>query len=100
MARDKIMGQLKEKRHFQGLRDQSLFASSVILESHPKLFQALEGYSPSHYDKIMDQCYRETHIGGGAHRHFDGSHTLKGSYEAIKKATGSVDPVGVFKIAF
>ena len=91
---------IKKKKTFQGLKDQSLFTSSVLLESHPKLFQALEGYSPSHYDKIMDQCYRETHIGGGAHRHFDGSHTLKGSYEAIKKATGSVDPVEYLKSLF
>lgn len=90
----------KNKINFQGLKDQSLFASALLLESHPKLFQALEGYSPSQYDKIMDQVYRETHIGGSAHRHFDGSHTLQGSYEAIKKATGSVDPIEYLKSHF
>ena len=93
------MGKLKNKR-FQGVKDQSLFASSVIFESHPKLFQALEGCNPTEYDKIMDQIYRETHIGGGAHRHFDGSHTLKGSYDKIKETAGSVDPVEYLKSHF
>ena len=95
------MGQLKNKKSkFRGLKDQSLFASSVIFESHPKLFQSLERQSPSQYDKIMDQVYRDTHIGGGSHRHFDGAHTFKGSYDAIKKSTGSVDPVEYLKSHF
>ena len=94
----KVMGKLKKKK-FQGL-NQSLFAGSLVLDAHPKLFQALEGHSPTRYDKIMDQVYRETHIGGGAHRHFDGSHTLKGSYDKIKKIDGSVDPVEYLKSHF
>ena len=100
MAKRKKTGRLKNKS-FQGLKDQSLFASSVVFESHPKLFQALEGRSPSRYDKIMDQTYRDTHIGGGAHRHFDGSHTFKGSYDTIKSSIrGLVDPVEYLKAHF
>ena len=95
------MGNLKNKKsRFKGLKDHSLFSSSIIFESHPKLFQALERHSPSQYDRIMDQVYRETHIGGGTHRHFDGSHTFKGSYDKIKEATGSVDPVKYLKAHF
>ena len=99
MERHPIVGKLKNKK-FQGLKDQSLFASSLVFESHPKLFQALEGQSPTQYDKIMDTVYRETHIGGGSHRHFDGSHTLKGGYDKIKEVTGSVDPVEYLKSQF
>lgn len=95
------MVKLKNKKtKFKGLKDQNLFASSIIFESHPKLFQALERHTPTQYDKIMDQVYRETHIGGGTHRHFDGSHTLKGSYDKIKEATGSVEPVEYLKAHF
>lgn len=95
------MAQLKNKKSkSKGLKDHSLFASSIIFESHPKLFQTLEQHNPTQYDKIMDQVYRETHIGGGTHRHFDGSHTLKGSYDKIKEATGSVDPVKYLKAHF
>ena len=99
MEKKETMGKLKNKR-FQGLKDQSLFAGSLVFESHPKLFQALEGHSPTEYDKIMDQVYRETHIGGGAHRHFDDSHTLPGSHNKIKEATGSVDPIEYLKSHF
>lgn len=94
------MGKLKRKNKFKGLKDSGLFASSIIFESHPKLFQALERYNPIQYDKIMDQFYQETHIGGGVHRHFDGSHTFKGSYDKIKEATGSVNPVEYLKSHF
>ena len=41
----------------------------------------------------MDAAYNKTHIGGGFHRSFDGSHTFKGSYDAIKDRVGEVDPV-------
>ena len=93
------MARLKNKKNkFKGLKDSSLFASSIILDSHAKLFQALEKHSPTQYDKIMDQFYRETHIGGGTHRQFDGSHTFKGSYDKIKEATGSVDSIQYLKI--
>ena len=98
------MGELLKNKgkfkKFQGLKDQSLFASSSVFESHPKLFQALEGHSPTQYDKIMDKVYKETHIGGGAHRHFDGSHTFKGGWDKIKAAEGSVDPVEYLKSHF
>lgn len=92
------MGKLKGK--FKGLKDSGLFASSIVFESHSKLFQFLEKSNPTQYDRIMDQVYRETHIGGGAHRHFDGTHTFKGSYDAIKEATGSVDAVEYIKSHF
>ena len=95
------MVRLKNKKSkFRGLKDSSLFASSIILDSHTKLFQALEKHNPTQYDKIMDQVYRETHIGGGTHRHFDGSHTFKGSYDKIKNTIGSVDPVKYLKAHF
>ena len=95
------MARLKNKKSkFKGLKDSGLFASSIILDSHAKLFQALEKHSPTQYDKIMDQVYRETHIGGGTHRHFDGSHTFKGSYDKIKETTGSVDIIKYFKSHF
>ena len=78
-----------KKNSFQGLKDPSLFASTVFLETHKNLFKFLE--NQSQYDKIMDMVYSKTHIGGGFHRSFDGSHTLAGSYKAIKEQTGSVD---------
>jgi hypothetical protein len=71
--------------------DQSIFATSEVTEANSKLFQFLEHKTPADYDKIMDMVYRETHIGGGFHRHFDSSHTLAGSFEKIKEATGDVD---------
>ena len=68
-----------------------------MLDSHPQLFQHFKKCDPTQYDKIMDHVYKETHIGGSAHRHFDGSHTFKGSYDKISEATGSVDLVEYFK---
>ena len=90
------MGKLKRKI-FKGVRDPGLFASTVILDAHPKLFQYFDKYNPTQYDKIMDQVYNKTHIGGSSHRHFDGSHTFKGSYDKIEATTGSVDFVKYFK---
>ncbi len=78
-----------KKNSFQGLKDPSLFASAVFLDTYKNLFKFLE--NQSQYDKIMDMAYSKTHIGGGYHRSFDGSHTLAGSYKAIKDRTGSVD---------
>ena len=87
-------------KKFKGIKDQSLFASSVFLDTHSRLFQFLEKNNPSEYDKIMDRVYAETHIGGGTHRHFDGSHTFVGSYNEIKDSTGSVDIIEYFKSHF
>ena len=81
----------KPKKKFQGLKDPSLFASAMFLETHKGFFKFLENHSPSQYSKIMDEVYNKTHIGGGSHRSFDGFHTLVGSYKAIKDQTGSVD---------
>ena len=89
-----------KKSRFRGLKDSSLFTSSITFESHSKLFQILERKNPTQYDRIMDQTYRETYIGGGGHRHFDGSHTLIGNYRKIKETTGSVDVLEYFKSHF
>ena len=48
----------------------------------------------------MDKVYNETHIGGGFHRTFDGSHTLKGSYDAIKAEKGEVGISEFFEAHF
>lgn len=89
-----------KKSTFQGTKDQGLFASSVFLETHRNLFRILEKSNPSQYDQIMDQDYNTTHIGGGTHRHFDGSHTFVGSYNKIKETTGSVNPIEYLKSHF
>ena len=89
-----------KKSKFRGIQDQGIFASSVVLDSHEKLFQALESNNPSRYDQIMDKTYRETHIGGGTHRHFNSSHTFVGSYNKIKESEGSVDITEYIKAHF
>ncbi len=71
--------------------EQGIFGVSFFNEAQKGLFQFLEDKSASTYDKIMDAIYNETHIGGGLHRHFDGSHTLAGSYQKIKDSVGDVD---------
>jgi hypothetical protein len=38
------------------------------------------------YDQAMDRVYRETHIGGGDHRLFDGGHDPIGAWEAVSHA--------------
>lgn len=38
------------------------------------------------YDKAMDATYNATHIGGGDHRLFDGSHDPIGAWEAVSHA--------------
>ena len=86
------MGKIK-KTIYEGIKDNGLFASSLFLEQNDKLFKFLEGTSPHQYSQIMDEVYNKTHIGGGFHRTFDGSHTMKGSYDAIKDSVGSVDPI-------
>ena len=91
------MDKLKKIKKIKGLRDSSLFASAVMLDAHPKLFQYFEKHSPTQYDKIMDNVYNKNHIGGSTHRHFDGSHTFKGSYGRISEVKGSVDFVEYFK---
>ena len=86
------MGKFK-KPIYKGIRDNGIFASSLFLEQNDKLFKFLEGTAPHEYSQIMDKVYNQTHIGGGFHRTFDGAHTLKGSYDAIKDKVGEVDPV-------
>ena len=93
------MGKLK-KVAVKGIKDNGLFASSIFLEKHADLFRFLEGTSPHEYGQIMDKVYNDTHIGGGFHRHFDGTHTLKGSYDAIKNELGEVEPTQFFEAHF
>ena len=85
------MGRLN-KKVLKGIKDQGIFASSLYLEQHAGLFKFLENTSPHKYSQIMDEVYNKTYIGGGFHRHFDGSHTIKGSYDVIKDKVGEVDP--------
>lgn len=73
------------------IKDSSLFVSSFATEAYSDLFKFLEHTTPREYDKIMDQVYNSTHIGGGGHRSFDGSHTISGSWDKIKAETGDVD---------
>jgi len=79
------------------IKDQFLFSVDVVTESFKGMFKELEHHTPTTYDKIMDAVYRETHIGGGMHRMFDGNHTFSGSYEAIKSMTGQVDAFDFIK---
>jgi hypothetical protein len=72
------------------LFEQTIFSMGAVTETYDGLFQFLERHSPTEYDKIMDRVYAETHIGGGQHRAFDGSHTFAGSYESIADATGDM----------
>ena len=37
------------------------------------------------YDNKIDKFYNDTHIGGGTHRHFDGSHTPLQMWEKVKE---------------
>ena len=91
---------MSRSKKFKGIGDQSLFVSSLFLDQHSQLFKTLESSNPSQYDQIMDAVYSKTHIGGNTHRHFDGSHTLLGSYNKIKEATSSVDIVEYCKSHF
>ena len=78
----------------------SLFGTSLFLKQNKDLFRFLEGTSSDRYGTIMDAFYAKTHIGGGFHRHFDGTHTLRGSYEAIKDRTGTVEMAPFIKAHF
>jgi hypothetical protein len=73
------------------LKEQGIFGMGVATEAYDGMFQFLERHRPTEYDRIMDRVYAETHIGGGQHRAFDGSHTFTGSYEKIGQITGDVD---------
>src|SRR5205807_307341 len=47
--------------------------------------------------KAMDAEYIRTHIGGNWHRLYDGSHTLIGSWQAVREALpdiGAIDRLG------
>lgn len=42
--------------------------------------------APTVYDKILDQNYNDTHIGGGNHRMFDGGHDVYNAWVKINDA--------------
>ena len=73
------------------IKDSTLFSAAFSSETYKDFFQFLERKNPMDYDKIMDKAYAESHIGGGGHRSFDGSHTLGESWEKIQEATGDVE---------
>lgn len=75
----------------KNIKEQFSLAATLLLEKNKDFFRFLEGTSPSEYDKIMDSVYTSTYVGGGFHRHFDGTHTFYGSYEAIKEQFGTVE---------
>ena len=79
------------------LAEKTIFSLGAVTETYDGLFGFLERHSPTEYDRIMDRVYAETHIGGGQHRSFDGSHTFAGSYQTIAEATGDVDGSEYFK---
>lgn len=46
----------------------------------------IDDTSPTAYDAKIDEIYNQTHIGGGNHRLFDGSHTPSAMWEKVKEA--------------
>lgn len=67
----------------------SSLASALAFLQTPDLLKWTENLTKGAatvYDKAMDAEYLRTHIGGGAHRLFDGGHTIIGSWEAVKDA--------------
>lgn len=65
---------------------QSLLASDLS-DAFNDLTQAAVDGPATIYDKAMDAEYLATHIGGGAHRLFDGGHTISGAYAAARDAS-------------
>lgn len=82
------------------IKNSTLFATGTYFEENSNFFRLLERKNPTEYDKIMDAVYKETHIGGGTHRHFDGSHTLHGSWDKISETTGDVELTDFIKSHF
>ncbi|WP_419933238.1 hypothetical protein [Candidatus Poriferisodalis sp.] len=65
---------------------QALIASDLSSTVNEIVAGAVKG-APTIYDKAMDAVYIETHIGGGAHRLFDGGHTISGAFKAASEAS-------------
>ncbi len=66
---------------------QGLLASAELSRSVNAWLQSMVSGAPTIYDKAMDATYNATHVGGGLHRMFDGSHTIPGAFEAVRNAS-------------
>lgn len=64
---------------------QGLLASDLSDSFNDLILAAVKGRATI-YDKAMDAEYLATHIGGGAHRLFDGGHTISGAWRAARNA--------------
>ena len=66
---------------------QGLLANADLSRTINDWLQGMVSGSPTIYDRAMDATYNTTHIGGGFHRMFDGSHTIPGAFEAVRNAS-------------
>ena len=66
---------------------QSLLASEEASTAVNGWIQGLVSGTPTIYDRAMDATYNATHIGGGLHRMFDGSHTIPGAFQTVRDAS-------------
>ena len=66
---------------------QSLLANADLSRAINDWLQGLVAGTPTIYDRAMDATYNATHIGGGLHRMFDGSHTIPGAFQAVRNAS-------------
>ena len=66
---------------------QSLLANAEASTSVNGWIQSLVSGTPTIYDRAMDSTYNATHMGGGLHRMFDGSHTIPGAFRAVRDAS-------------
>ena len=66
---------------------QGLLAHAELSRTINSWLQGMVSGAPTIYDRAMDATYNATHIGGGFHRMFDGSHTIPGAFEAVRNAS-------------
>ena len=66
---------------------QGLLANADLSRAINDWLQGLVAGTPTIYDRAMDATYNATHIGGGLHRMFDGSHTIPGAFQAVRNAS-------------
>ena len=57
-----------------------------LLKWTEELTKQITGAKASDYDKALDAVYNQTHIGGGFHRLFDGSHDAMNAWEKVHDA--------------
>ncbi|MDE0002031.1 MAG: hypothetical protein OXQ29_05015 [Rhodospirillaceae bacterium] len=65
---------------------QGALASALAVDVNSILADLANG-TATIYDKAMDATYLATKTGGGNHRLFDGGHTIRGAYEAVRGAS-------------